>query len=61
MERDQAKRRENYASHTPRYSDSSLYDEVCTTCGARDFTCGNDELGDRPCTRVRPPQSETQT
>jgi hypothetical protein len=40
---------ENYRTHKPRYSDSSLYDEVCTVCGAKDYTIGCDELSDRPC------------
>lgn len=30
-----SKGKDNYATHKPRYSDSSLYDEVCTVCGAR--------------------------
>lgn len=30
-------------------SDSSLYDEVCDDCGARDYTLGLDELSARPC------------
>lgn len=39
----------NYASHTTRSSDSSLYDEVCTVCGAKDYAGGKDELSERPC------------
>lgn len=42
-------RNENYKTHTPRYSDSSVYTEICTICGARDYTCGPDELSERPC------------
>ena len=42
-------RQANSATHKTRYSDSSLYDEVCTVCGARDWTMGPDEIGDRPC------------
>lgn len=45
-----AQRTANYKTHKPRVSDSSLYDEVCTVCGARDFSIGPDELSDRPCT-----------
>jgi len=45
----------NYLTHKGRYSDSSLYDEVCTRCGARDFVMGPDELSERPC-----PQADTQ-
>jgi hypothetical protein len=44
------RRMANSATHRTRYSDSSLYDEVCTVCGARDWTMGEDEIGDRPCT-----------
>jgi hypothetical protein len=43
----------NYQTHKPRYSDSSLYDEVCTVCGARDYCIGPDELSDRPCTTAQ--------
>jgi hypothetical protein len=39
----------NYASHKSRSSDSSLYDEVCDDCGARDYTAGPDELSAAPC------------
>lgn len=39
----------NYATHRPRYSDSSLYDEVCQDCGAKDYAIGADELSARPC------------
>jgi hypothetical protein len=46
------RRQMNYATHTPRISDSSLYDEVCTTCGAKDLVPGENELETRPC---RPP------
>ena len=34
-------------THRTRYSDSSLYDEVCVLCGATDSR-GSDAL-DRPC------------
>jgi hypothetical protein len=36
-----------HPSHATRYSDSSLYDEVCTLCGKTDAH-GMDEL-DKPC------------
>lgn len=39
----------NYATHRPRYSDSSLYDEICQHCGAKDYAGGVDELSQRPC------------
>jgi hypothetical protein len=39
----------NYQTHKPRYSDSSLYDAICTVCGAKDYASGPDELSDRPC------------
>jgi len=42
-------RQANAATHKTRYSDSSLYDEVCTVCGARDWSLGTDEIGDEPC------------
>src|SRR6266404_7203653 len=42
-------RQANSATHKTRYSDSSLYDEVCTVCGARDFSIGPDEIGNAPC------------
>jgi len=42
-------RQANAATHQTRMSDSSLYDEVCVVCGARDFTIGPDEIGDAPC------------
>ena len=29
---------EAYATHTTRYSDSTLYDETCDVCGATDFS-----------------------
>ena len=48
----------NDATHRPRYSDSSLYDEICTDCGAKDFAIGGDELSERPCpvaTKKSPP------
>lgn len=45
-------RHANYATHTPRISDSSLYDEVCTTCGAKDLILGENQLETQPC---RPP------
>lgn len=37
-----------YATHKTRYSDSSLYDEVCTVCGARDLYGDMTDL-DRTC------------
>jgi hypothetical protein len=43
-------RRANYATHKIRVSDSSLYDEVCTECGARDYTADVDELSENSCT-----------
>lgn len=43
------RRNKNAATHKTRMSDSSLYDEVCTVCGARDYSSGPDEIGDRPC------------
>jgi hypothetical protein len=39
----------NYATHKARWSDSSLYDEVCTVCGARDWCPGEDELSKFSC------------
>lgn len=42
-------RSKNYKSHKTRTSDSSLYDEICTICGARDYTIGPDELSNNPC------------
>lgn len=39
----------NAKTHTTRPSDSSIYDEICTLCGARDFTMGPDEISERPC------------
>jgi hypothetical protein len=42
-------RQANAATHKTRVSDSSLYDEVCTACGARDWTMGPDDIGDAPC------------
>jgi cytochrome c5 len=44
-------RQANAATHKTRVSDSSLYDEICTVCGARDWTMGPDEIGDRPCSQ----------
>lgn len=38
-----ADRQENHDSHRTRFSDSSLYDEVCEDCGARNNTPGVDE------------------
>ena len=35
------------SDHTTRISDSSLYDEICTKCGATD-AAGDDRL-DKPC------------
>lgn len=40
----------NYMTHSVRWSDSSLYDEMCTVCGARDFAPGQDELSLFSCT-----------
>lgn len=37
----------NYATHKTRYSDSSLYDEVCEVCGATDYV-GSFKLN-QPC------------
>lgn len=37
----------NHPSHQTRYSDSSLYDEVCTLCGATDAR--NDDRLRHPC------------
>lgn len=48
----EAQRIANYNSHKPRFSDSSLYDEVCTACGAKDYAIGKDELSARYCTGV---------
>jgi hypothetical protein len=42
----------NYQTHRIRVSDSSLYDEICMDCGAKDFTAGEDELSARPCTAL---------
>jgi hypothetical protein len=39
----------NYLTHNPRFSDSSLYDEVCTICGARDLILGEDQLTKFSC------------
>jgi hypothetical protein len=39
--------------HTIRYSDSSFYDFVCVTCGARDWTFGPDEH-EQPCPKPAP-------
>lgn len=39
----------NYATHQPRTSGSSLFDEECTVCGAKDYATGPNELTDRPC------------
>jgi hypothetical protein len=51
-------RRRNYQSHArKRASDSSLFDEICDDCLARDFTIGPDELSDRACTGPRSPAS----
>lgn len=36
-----------HQSHSTRYSDSSLYDEVCKKCGATD--ANGDERLNRPC------------
>lgn len=46
-------RNANYKSHEARSSDSSIFDEVCTVCGAKDYAIGPDELSDRPCTAVK--------
>jgi hypothetical protein len=37
----------SHPTHKTRYSDSSLYDEVCTLCGVTDYN-GMKEL-DKPC------------
>lgn len=39
--------------HRTRISDSSLYDEVCLTCGATDARAPNDRLS-APCPRAVP-------
>ena len=39
----------NYLTHEPRFSDSSLYDEVCVICGAKDYVPGEDELSKYSC------------
>lgn len=36
----------NHETHKTRYSDSSIYDEVCEYCGATD---ANQAVLDRPC------------
>lgn len=41
----------NYLTHKGRrMSDSSLFDEICDDCGARDYSSGPDELTERACT-----------
>jgi hypothetical protein len=50
----------HYKTHRTRVSDSSLYDEICMDCGARDFTMGEDELSARPCTKNTIEESRAQ-
>lgn len=40
----------NYLTHKTRYSDSSIYDEVCIWCGATD--AWGDERLEKPCPNV---------
>lgn len=47
-------RSDNAATHKTRISDSSVFDEICTICGARDYTLGPDEIGDAPCSGPKP-------
>ena len=39
---------QTHPTHTTRYSDSSLYDEVCTKCGANDAP-GRGQSLELPC------------
>lgn len=42
-----------HPSHNTRFSDSSMYDEVCTLCGATDVTGGGWGRLAFPCTEVK--------
>lgn len=46
-----------HPTHQTRYSDSSMYDEVCTLCGATDAR-GSTKL-DEPCPAVKQPIKRT--
>lgn len=42
-----------HPSHTTRFSDSSLYDEVCTQCGAEDGSAEGSRALALPCPKSR--------
>lgn len=46
-------RKVNRGTHKPRSSDSSFYDQICSICGAKDWTAGVDEMEQRPCTGAK--------